>query len=681
MKILKEKKGITLIAVIVTIIILLILALVTANAAISGNIFNNTKKAASRHEMEEDIELINVTVGEYLMTKKMDSEEIRTLAEYINDKDWCESAIEDEEDNIIITMAGTGTQYMIDSEGKVKLVHEHDWKETGRLEATCGANGYIDYRCTICRETKREIIPATGEHDFVDNVCTICGYELGWLVPEGGTYEAHGNGSACDENKDPETFYGGQKVPYALSGGDIFWIGDYTYKYTALDGFTISINTDVTDKNQTSYDDLYAGDINGGYIQSVKNLFKNCKNLTSAPAIPDTVTDMTYSFFGCTSLTDIPAFPKSLTNLEYAFSGCTSLQSVPEIPNGVTKMKETFRGCTSLTTAPNIPSGVADLFSIFSNCTSLVTYAGSTDANGDFSNYIIPSSVTSIRNMFGGGVSTGTTKQGCPIVIPPYIPSSVTNMSEAFLNCRNLTTVHKIPSSVTIISSAFSGCTSLVNPPDFSEATGISNLTETFMGCTSLRNVTSLPQNVTSLKNTFKGCTSLQTVPAIPSSVTSMDRTFSGCTSMTTTPTILGNVTMMEGTFFGCTALTSVQTLPNTVENMSTIFSECRSLILPPTLPSSVTDLSSAFNGCTSLTTAPTIPSGVQNMSKTFNSCTSLRTYAGSNAPNGDFSGYVIPNSVTNLSGTFGGGTTSRKQRWMSNSYTSIITKWGIEYF
>ena len=75
---------------------------------------------------------------------------------------------------------------------------EHKAVEVSRVEATCGKDGVINYKCERCGETlESEVIPATGEHTFdkdntdyiktvdatcVDNekivyLCTVCGAE------------------------------------------------------------------------------------------------------------------------------------------------------------------------------------------------------------------------------------------------------------------------------------------------------------------------------------------------------------------------------------------------------------------------------------------------------------------------------------------------------------------------
>lgn len=42
----------------------------------------------------------------------------------------------------------------------------HNWVKNGQRDATCVKDGYIEYKCSACGETRRDIIPATGEHHF-----------------------------------------------------------------------------------------------------------------------------------------------------------------------------------------------------------------------------------------------------------------------------------------------------------------------------------------------------------------------------------------------------------------------------------------------------------------------------------------------------------------------------------
>ena len=59
---------------------------------------------------------------------------------------------------------------------------EAAWEETGRVEATCKADGSISYKNSLTGKTKTEKIPATGLHTFevtehVDATCVADGHE------------------------------------------------------------------------------------------------------------------------------------------------------------------------------------------------------------------------------------------------------------------------------------------------------------------------------------------------------------------------------------------------------------------------------------------------------------------------------------------------------------------------
>ena len=59
-------------------------------------------------------------------------------------------------------------------------VGDHNWVETGRLDATCTEDGYVDYTCSKCEQTRRDILPAL-DHDWVetgrlDATCLEDGY-------------------------------------------------------------------------------------------------------------------------------------------------------------------------------------------------------------------------------------------------------------------------------------------------------------------------------------------------------------------------------------------------------------------------------------------------------------------------------------------------------------------------
>jgi hypothetical protein len=92
-----------------------------------------------------------------------------------------------------------------------------------------------------------------------------------------------------------------------------------------------------------------------------------------------------------------------------------------------------FSGLETILIAPNIPSGVANVTNAFKDCTTLKSHAGNNVADGDFSAYVLPSGVTSLKGMF----------IGCElIVVAPQIPENVTELSGAFNGCNKILSLY-----------------------------------------------------------------------------------------------------------------------------------------------------------------------------------------------------------------------------------------------
>ena len=62
---------------------------------------------------------------------------------------------------------------------------------------------------------------------------------------------------------------------------------------------------------------------------------------------------------------EAPEIPNSVTNMDFTFSGCTSLTTVSNLPDSLENMSLTFTNCISLVIAPHIPNGVQDMYSAF----------------------------------------------------------------------------------------------------------------------------------------------------------------------------------------------------------------------------------------------------------------------------------------------------------------------------
>ena len=160
-------------------------------------------------------------------------------------------------------------------------------------------------------------------------------------------------------------------------------------------------------------------------------------------------------------------------------------------------------------------------------------------------------------------ISVGGDKYGnSAITKVNYIPSGITDLTNAFKHYTSLVNAPEIPSSVTSLYNTFNGCTSLVNAPEI--PSGVTNLEGTFQGCSSLVNAPEMPDSVTNVNYTFNQCTSLVNVPNISSGVWYMGSTFNGCTSLVTSPVIPSSVREMRYAFQYCDSLKEVTLLPTT---------------------------------------------------------------------------------------------------------------------
>ena len=183
--------------------------------------------------------------------------------------------------------------------------------------------------------------------------------------------------------------------------------------------------------------------------------------------------------------------------LDTTFQDCVNMQVSPKIPYGVISMSGTYNN-SGLVEAPIIPSTVTMYDSLFSGCTNLATYSGSTDPEGDFSNYVLPNTVTDISHLFSG--CKNITK------VPP-IHNGVTNISYAYSR-TNISTAPVIPNSVINMEWVFWECLNLVEPPE-------------------------IPESVIYMNATFNGCRNLKSAPVIPSQVIEISALFRDCTSLT----------------------------------------------------------------------------------------------------------------------------------------------------
>lgn len=218
------------------------------------------------------------------------------------------------------------------------------------------------------------------------------------LIPEGATYTVAATGKVLG----PDNAF-----PATVKTGDIYTYGDYKYTYSTSDaGWKVEINTDVTDKNRTSYGQILEN-INGVDVTSVNSTFYGCTALKVAPVIPASVKDIGGVFMNCTALTTAPVLPAGSDNGN-VFRGCTNLRTYTGstdgygdfskyiIPASVKNLNHWFENCTSLVTAPVIPAGVEYMIATFRGCTSLKGSITINTTNWHFEHFLSGTQITEI---------------------------------------------------------------------------------------------------------------------------------------------------------------------------------------------------------------------------------------------------------------------------------------------
>lgn len=339
-----DKKGITLIALVITIIVLLILAGVTIAMLTGENgILTQSENARNQTDEAEDIEKINLAIseaqiGEYgyqgLTTENLGSALI---------KDGVKSVVYEDTD-------GTRHILLLDEKKEYKL------DNMGNIE-----NSNIDF------DTKY-VAPISQDEARNEGVIGI------------GT-----DGQPVDMDLWEYTLL--EDGTYGLNDEDVF-----IENYVATSGY--------------SNDNLVNGKIQGAIPQYIKPsedsdfiavtninyLFYNT-NLSEAPAIPCTIINMRGTFNTCRDLRDMPSIPYGVVNMYGTFAGCSNLINTSNIPNSVTNMLGTFLECSKLTNVVNIPNSVTNMYSTFKGCTSLIKAP------------IIPNSVTDMGNTFSNCTS------------------------------------------------------------------------------------------------------------------------------------------------------------------------------------------------------------------------------------------------------------------------------------
>ena len=341
---------------------------------------------------------------------------------------------------------------------------------------------------------------------------------------------------------------------------------------------------------------------------SLKEVFKDCVNISSIPKINNTnkSIDMSYMFFNCISIISLDLSYFNTNNvIDMSYMFCSEryingkyigLSSLSELnvsnwnTSNVVNMKSMFYGCNSLTSLDVSnwdTSNVTNMSCMFDDCEKIISL--------DVSNW-------DTSNVIDMGLMFYYCKSLTSLDVSNWDTSNVTTMSCMFYGCSSLTTLDVSnwdTSNVIyacnyniVCNGLFGNCKSLTSL-DVSKwnTKKINDLSYCFYGCSSLTSLDVSKWDTSSaikMIGTFLNCESLTSLDVSnwdTSNVTRMDDMFNNCKLITTLDVSnfdTSNVTRMEDMFRHCESLTTLDVSnfdTSNVTNMTGMFNGCKSLI------------------------------------------------------------------------------------------------------
>lgn len=344
----KNNKGITLVALVVTIIVLLILAAVSISAVMGENgIVTKASKSKEQTEIGKEEEQVKSAKME-IMVDKADANDFSDITaselQAKLDSDLGTGVVEVTEVNnmLLVTYLDTDRDYEVDPV----------WES---IEET------IDWENVLANAKK---------HDGQDPLNEDIG-----VGTDGKPVDLDDWYYELDEN---EIYLGRMSTDEYGSNGTVGYIGEVS------DGEIVGKVPEYIIIDETAYPVVHLDYTFSGL------------GIEKAPKIPSTVKTMLATFKNCTSLIEAPVLPEGLLNmgdnLYYmtgTFSGCTSLETAPRIPSSVEEMGKTFENCSNLKGTMIIDANPSYLYSCFSGAATsggTLTLKGESTKLEDFIN-------------------------------------------------------------------------------------------------------------------------------------------------------------------------------------------------------------------------------------------------------------------------------------------------------
>ena len=521
----KNNKGITLIALVITIIVLLILAGVSI-AMLTGN--NGILTQANEAKVWTELGSVDDSYKTYILGLQANNNgaqvDLNSLTDLLTK----------------VSVGDSGYVYAIKDLSKLNLS-----MESGKGEIPSSVTSINDFNDVYVVDEKGNVAYILSDKVYGNVELTegekptredffVFNEETGAItgIVENTTKDPNGVGYYYDDEGNQILSEKNIVIPSTINGVPVTKIADEAFCCALIESVVIP-------------DTVVEIGSHSGYSKFNTGAFENCSNLKSV-TIPDSVVSIgAYTFNNCSQLADI-VIPKNDIKIGYkAFNNTGWYKNQPDGVVYFNDVVYTYKGNVPENEQIEIKDGIVGISEYaFSSCTGLT-------------NVTIPSSVKSIGN-YAFSSCTGLTNV--------TIPSSVKSIGNyVFSSCTGLTNI-TIPGSVTSIGKyAFYKCSALTNVTILNGVTSIGY--EAFGECSTLESIT-IPSSVTSIEaRAFCECAKLTTI-VIPNGVTSIGYdTFEGCSSLTDI-TIPNTVTDIEGeAFVGCKALTNIF-IPSSVTSL-----------------------------------------------------------------------------------------------------------------
>lgn len=295
-------------------------------------------------------------------------------------------------------------------------------------------------------------------------------------------------------------------------------------------------------------------------------------------------------------------------DMSNTFNGCKSLEfnlnKYRNMFENVTNMSSTFRECGNISGNIIIPSNVVNMAYAYGYTAGFRSKTLSGIVN-------LPDSVTNIAGAFYASDISRVDRIG----------NGVTNMANAFLNCRQLRGTAKSGPNVIDMFNAYQNVTGITEP-----ACGdhVANMAHCYYQCSALTGPAVCGPNVKDMARAYYSCTHLRGDAVCGDRVDNMLSTYMYCYELDGKPVCGPNVEMMPYTYYECQNITGDPVCGPKVKNMYDTYYNCYRLTGPPVCGDAVIYFFSTYQNCYNITGDPVCGPNVENMFQTYYSCYNL---------------------------------------------------------